>query len=559
VWLTGDPQIAREAEQRANNPSTVGRIALTLHISGSLGQSLSVRAEAQFGARQLLAAAASASPLTAARAGGIHADLLRDKLAALGGSPFHLAELDCTSLPSGLHLPVSELKQLRRDVVQELTAQLVRSPWLTSGDLCLPKLRTALTHEPTTRGAVRSLTAASSSRPARLSAAVAPRPTSSVDRPLELSSLRSALLSAAAGGVLDKPVEQPGSCGTPLSAAAGQPTDVDRPLELSSSLAAADAPPSNGSVSTPAAQGGAGSQSWTADAQPRIVPLCRTPEQLAAVIAAGVTPGDEIELDFMEFVGLGSAVRSAREAGLSVSIATLRVQKPGEESLDRRIAALSPDAVLVRHWGALMHFAERRDPSAARLHGDFSLNVTNSITARHVLGLGLDTVTASHDLDREQLLALLEAAPRGRVAVTVHHHIPTFHNSHCVYAHLLSDGADYRSCGRPCESHKVALRDFAGHDHPVIVDVACRNTMFNAQAQSAAPLVPELLARGVQRFRLEFVWETAQEVTQTLSAYRALLRGELTTQAALRKVGVHEQYGVTLLRGAKQPRAAERI
>lgn len=460
VWLTGDPQIAREAEHRAQNPSPVGRIALSLQISGALGQPLCVRAEASFGPRQLQTEACSQSPLTAARAGGITADLLRDKLAALGGSPFQLAQLDCGQLAVGLHLPVSELKQLRREIVQQLTDQLKRSPWQLSTDQsCLAALR-------------------------------APEGAASSEQRVPLRAVDSAA------------------------------------LELPRMAA-----------------------------EPRLVPLCRTAEQLAAVIAAGVSPGDEVELDFMEFVGLGAAVRSAREAGLSISIATLRVQKPGEESYDRRIAALAPDAVLVRHWGALMHFAERRDPSAPRLHGDFSLNLTNAISARHVLGLGLDTVTASHDLDREQLLALLEAAPRARVAVTLHHHIAAFHNSHCVYAHLLSDGRDYRSCGRPCESHKVALRDFAGHDHPVIVDVACRNTMFNAQAQSAAPLVPELLARGVQRFRCEFVWETAREVEQTLRAYRALLRGELTPQAALRKVGVHEQYGVTLLRGSRENRA----
>jgi putative protease len=82
----------------------------------------------------------------------------------------------------------------------------------------------------------------------------------------------------------------------------------------------------------------------------------------------------------------------------------------------------------------------------------------------------------------------------------------------------------------------------------VIVDVGCRNTMFNAQAQSAAPLVPELIARGVRRLRVEFVWEDGEQVARTLAAYRALLAGELSPQAALKRVGVHEQYGITLLR-----------
>jgi putative protease len=231
-----------------------------------------------------------------------------------------------------------------------------------------------------------------------------------------------------------------------------------------------------------------------------------------------------------------------------VTLATLRVQKPGEETYDRRIANLKPDGVLVRHWGALMHFAKHRRATtefSPSVHGDFSLNVTNSLTAHHLLGLGLATVTASHDLNQTQLLELLAHVPRGRVALTLHHHIPTFHNSHCVYAHLLSSGTDYRTCGRPCEAHRIALRDYAGHEHPVVVDVGCRNTVFNAFAQSAAPLVPKLLELGVRRFRVELVWERADEVTRTLIAYRRLLAGELSANEALHAAAVHERYGVT--------------
>jgi putative protease len=251
----------------------------------------------------------------------------------------------------------------------------------------------------------------------------------------------------------------------------------------------------------------------------------------------------------MELVGLGRAVERARSAGLRVTLATVRVQKPGEEAFDRRLGGLLPDGVLVRHWGALMHFSrqtrESGGPPELAVHGDFSLNVTNSLTARHLLGLGLASVTASHDLNRAQLLDLLRNVPRGRVALTLHHHIATFHNSHCVYAHLLSQGRDYRTCGRPCEKHRLALRDYAGHEHPVVVDVGCRNTVFNALAQSAAPLVHELVELGVRRFRVEFVWERADEVERTLTAYRRLLRGELSAAAALEAAAVHERYGVT--------------
>jgi putative protease len=285
------------------------------------------------------------------------------------------------------------------------------------------------------------------------------------------------------------------------------------------------------------------------DAAPLVVPLCRSDAQLDAVLEAGAT---EVELDWMELVGLGQAVARARRCGVRVGIATMRVQKPGEERVDQHLARLAPDHVLVRSWGSLAAFAgpDDRDDRPDRdhrpvLHGDFSLNVTNSITAAWVQAHGLATVTAAHDLDRDQLFALLARAPRGRIAVAIHHHVPTFHTEHCVYAHLLSTGRDYRTCGRPCERHQVALRDRVGLVHPVLVDVACRNTVFNAQAQSAASLVPGLLAAGVQRFRIELVRESADETQRVFAAYRELVAGQLAPRDVVRRAQVHEQFGVT--------------
>lgn len=286
----------------------------------------------------------------------------------------------------------------------------------------------------------------------------------------------------------------------------------------------------------------------TAPTAPTIVPLCRSEAQLEAAIAAGC---DEVELDFMELVGLGRAVARAKAAGLRVTLATTRVQKPGEEGIDQRLRRLGPDGLLVRHWGGLVTFAEgfrlAEDEHLPIVHGDFSLNVTNSLTGHLLLGLGLETVTASHDLDERQLFGLLDAMPEGRVCVVVHHHVPTFHTEHCVYAHTLSTGRDYKTCGRPCERHEIALVDSMGPvglRHPVITDVGCRNTVFEARAQSAAALVPRLVAAGVRRLRVELVRESAAETTTVLSAYRRLAAGQITPKAAVAEVGVHEQFGV---------------
>jgi putative protease len=275
-----------------------------------------------------------------------------------------------------------------------------------------------------------------------------------------------------------------------------------------------------------------------------LVPLVRSEAQLRAALDAGCP---EVELDWMEFTGLGHAVELARSRSVRVVVATTRVGKPGEEPLLERLRRLEPDGVLLRHFGAVMRWLAWRQADGGRgplLHGDFSLNVTNSLTARHLLGLGLDTVAASFDLDETQLLALAAAVPAGRLSAIVHHRIPTFHTEHCVYAHTLSAGRDFHSCGRPCERHQVALRDHQGREHPVIVDVGCRNTVFHCEPQQSARWVPGLLAHGVQRFRVEFVREGAGEVARMLAAWREVLAGRLDGEGLAARTGASSQFGV---------------
>src|SRR5205823_6638841 len=128
--------------------------------------------------------------------------------------------------------------------------------------------------------------------------------------------------------------------------------------------------------------------------------------------------------------------------------------------------------------------------------------------------------------------------------VVVHHPMPLFHMEHCVIAALLSDGADYKTCGRPCDRHRVSVRDRAGMEHPVEADIGCRNTVFHAAAQSAAGLVPTLKKSGVRRWRVELVRERASDVARIVERYRALLAGRAAPDAVWRDLRTEGGYGV---------------
>jgi putative protease len=148
-------------------------------------------------------------------------------------------------------------------------------------------------------------------------------------------------------------------------------------------------------------------------------------------------------------------------------------------------------------------------------------------------------------LNIAQLEALLKSAPPEWFEITIHQHMPMFHMEHCVFCAFLSKGTDYRNCGRPCDKHEVKLRDRVGMEHPLKADVGCRNTVFNARAQTGAESVSRLMDLGVRNFRIEFVNETPEEVARTITQYRQLLRGEISGSQLWRELKLINQLGVT--------------
>jgi collagenase-like PrtC family protease len=273
--------------------------------------------------------------------------------------------------------------------------------------------------------------------------------------------------------------------------------------------------------------------------------LCRTREQAeAALLVPWLT---EITLDFLEVHGLRDAVKAVRLSGRRCSVATPRVLKPDEEKLWRFYLSLDADALLIRSAGLMRTLVALREGGDGKtgpvppLRGDFSLNAANAVGAAALLERGgLSRLTPTHDLDAKQQAALARALGPERaraLEVVIHQHLPIFHTEHCVFCRFLSDGNSYLDCGHPCETSVVHLRDAESKDHLVLADMGCRNTVFNAQAQSGAEYLPDLMDAGVRHFRVELVDEPGSVVRDLLEAYRGAVAGDTRGAEVMRWVG----------------------
>lgn len=278
-------------------------------------------------------------------------------------------------------------------------------------------------------------------------------------------------------------------------------------------------------------------------AAPELIAVIRLAEQLDAAWRAGArTVYAEFEdpKHYRDLVARFRELQPTDPAPSSVWVAAPRIFKPGEEWILQQVRSCAADGYLVRNYDHLAFFA------ADRKRGDFSLNVANPLTAEYFLTrYGLERVTASYDLNIGQLEALLGSAPGAWFDLTIHQHMPMFHMEHCVFCAFLSTGKDYHDCGRPCDKHRVALRDRVGAELPLRADAGCRNTVFNNRAQTGAEYVARLIELGACSFRVEFVNEPADEVEQTVRRYAQLLRGEISGSDVWREFKLINQLGVT--------------
>lgn len=280
----------------------------------------------------------------------------------------------------------------------------------------------------------------------------------------------------------------------------------------------------------------------TCGSGPELIALVRSVPQLEAAWESGVKTlycDFENPKRYRDAVARFRELQAGTEAG-EIWVAPPRVHKPGEEWILEQVRSCAPDGFLARNPDHLKAYA------GSRLRGDFSLNTANPAAVAYLINeYGLERVTASYDLNAAQLEDLLRGCDPSRLDITLHQHMPLFHMEHCVFCAFLSQGKDYHDCGRPCEKHRVELKDRVGALLPLKADAGCRNTVFNNRAQTGAEFLGRFQALGARYFRIEFVDEEPAEVRRTLNDYRRLLAGELSGAELWQNLRLINQLGVT--------------
>lgn len=277
------------------------------------------------------------------------------------------------------------------------------------------------------------------------------------------------------------------------------------------------------------------------DARQSLNILIREKEQLEALEDVDVSAISSVTLDYEFGKDYRESIALLKEKGIKAGVATTRIHKPKEYYNLNMLVRLAPDFILARNLGALAYLQDK----GIELKADFSFNITNHLSFDYLLTKNVSSICASYDLNQDQLLDLANRVDASKLEVVLHQYMPEFHMEHCVFAAFLSKGSSFRDCGKPCEKHKVELRDVYGQYHHLKADQECRNTFFRGAPQSAGFMMEEIKKAGIGQMRIEALYEGPKELARKINLYSELVKGSKTYASVRESLDASEKYGVS--------------
>jgi len=179
---------------------------------------------------------------------------------------------------------------------------------------------------------------------------------------------------------------------------------------------------------------------------------------------------------------------------------------------------LKPAAISVGNIG-LLHIAKQLVD--VPLHGDYPLNIYNSITAKYFGDLGLASLTLSPELTFSQV-EQLAAKDHVQLECIVHGYLTLMISEYCMLGGLLG-GQDDGQCNQACRGGQFWLKDRKNELFPIVTDQFCRLHILNGKELSMLPHVPRFRRAGINRLRYEAKLSPVNDVARITRLYREMI------------------------------------
>ena len=170
----------------------------------------------------------------------------------------------------------------------------------------------------------------------------------------------------------------------------------------------------------------------------------------------------------------------------------------------RAVRALGVKEVLVGNLGLLIPARE----AGMGIHGDFGLNIYNSLAMQTLRDLELQSATLSFEMTLPQVRDISKAVPG---QLLVYGRLPLMVTENCLFKGKTGECA--------CHMGAAKLVDKTGAEFPVIRDGnSCRSVLLNGKKLNWLDRQSDLARLGLWAMRLHFTTENAKEVDHVVAS-----------------------------------------
>ncbi len=253
-----------------------------------------------------------------------------------------------------------------------------------------------------------------------------------------------------------------------------------------------------------------------------------------AVYLAGKAFGMRASAGNFDENGLKNAVSMCREKKAKIYVACNIV--PGDDEIARAphflefLQEIGPDALIITDMG-LLRLAKRHAPDLP-VHISTQAGIMNSESASMWFELGASRVVLARELTLDAIAAIRAKTPRElEIETFVHGSMCVSISGRCLLSNYLAGrDANRGDCAQPCRWKYYLMEEKRPGEFFEIFEGSGGAHIMNSKDLCMIEHIPELIAAGIDSFKIEGRMKSAYYAAVITNAYRkardAVLKGE---------------------------------
>ena len=188
------------------------------------------------------------------------------------------------------------------------------------------------------------------------------------------------------------------------------------------------------------------------------------------------------------------------------------------------------DGILAGNIGTFAGFREK----GLRLAGDISMNLFNALSVREASELGLESAALSLEMTLQQIHELSSSLlSRPALEAAVYGRLPLMISEYCPVGCAAGGYNASSKCSGCCREGEYMLKDRLGIEFPILCDaVDCRSTILNSNVLFVPDGINGLRKAGINIFRLYILDERPEELKELVQLFRAAAAGDSDEMAS---------------------------